>query len=186
MFPLFLPFSPLRSSFRLRPSLERSRRMASHSHFRPSFLLVPIKPSMRAASYFSGIEAWRRNTINYLDQQCAYLAATGHQGGIHLQALNTTLTECGSLVRDEIIVSTGGLPTAEQLWDVVSNNRVYVDDPALQHWRPQLQLSDYIVPGNIFPHFPGQHSLLKPEIGRRVARMHGTTKARWEREARAF
>lgn len=109
MFPLFLPFSPLRSSFRLRPSLERSRRMASHSHFRPSFLLVPIKPSMRAASYFSGIEAWRRNTINYLDQQCAYLAATGHQGGIHLQALNTTLTECGSLVRDEIIVSTGGL-----------------------------------------------------------------------------
>lgn len=30
------------------------------------------------------------------------------------------------------------------------------------------------------------HSLLKPTIGRRVARMHGTTKGRWEREARAF
>ncbi|BGP33984.1 hypothetical protein JCM10296v2_005799 [Rhodotorula toruloides] len=30
------------------------------------------------------------------------------------------------------------------------------------------------------------HSLLKPTIGRRVALMHGTTKARWERGARAF
>lgn len=29
-------------------------------------------------------------------------------------------------------------------------------------------------------------SLLKPEIGRRVALMHGTTKRRWERQARAF
>ncbi|KAJ8292909.1 hypothetical protein OF846_003634 [Rhodotorula toruloides] len=31
-----------------------------------------------------------------------------------------------------------------------------------------------------------QYSLLKPEIGRRVALMHGTTKQRWERQARAF
>ncbi|BGO93509.1 hypothetical protein NBRC10512_007463 [Rhodotorula toruloides] len=31
-----------------------------------------------------------------------------------------------------------------------------------------------------------QHSLLKPEISRRVALMHGTTKQRWERQARAF
>ncbi|GAA6056545.1 hypothetical protein NBRC10513_007134 [Rhodotorula toruloides] len=31
-----------------------------------------------------------------------------------------------------------------------------------------------------------QHSLLKPEIGHRVALMHGTTKRRWERQARAF
>ncbi|BGP10000.1 hypothetical protein OF846_003670 [Rhodotorula toruloides] len=30
------------------------------------------------------------------------------------------------------------------------------------------------------------HSLLKPEIGHRVAKMHGTSKRRWEREARAF
>ncbi|BGP33986.1 hypothetical protein JCM10296v2_005801 [Rhodotorula toruloides] len=30
------------------------------------------------------------------------------------------------------------------------------------------------------------HSLLKPTIARRIALMHGTTKARWEREARAF
>ncbi|BGO93544.1 hypothetical protein NBRC10512_000720 [Rhodotorula toruloides] len=30
------------------------------------------------------------------------------------------------------------------------------------------------------------HSLLKPEIGRRVAMMYGTSKARWERNARAF
>ncbi|BGP33995.1 hypothetical protein JCM10296v2_005810 [Rhodotorula toruloides] len=94
------------------------------------------------------------------------LLTSRHQGGIHLQALITTLTECGRLVREGTIISTSGLPTAEQLWDMVNNN--------------------YIVPGNIFPHFPGQRSLLKPEIGRRVARMHGTTKARWEREARAF
>ncbi|BGP01931.1 hypothetical protein RTBOTA2_005304 [Rhodotorula toruloides] len=31
-----------------------------------------------------------------------------------------------------------------------------------------------------------QHSLLKPTIGRRVARLHGTTKEEWERRARAF
>ncbi|BGP33962.1 hypothetical protein JCM10296v2_005771 [Rhodotorula toruloides] len=31
-----------------------------------------------------------------------------------------------------------------------------------------------------------QHSLFKPSIGRRVARMHGTTKEEWERRARAF
>lgn len=31
-----------------------------------------------------------------------------------------------------------------------------------------------------------ERSLLKPEIARRVALMHGTTKARWERQARAF
>ncbi|BGP33996.1 hypothetical protein JCM10296v2_005811 [Rhodotorula toruloides] len=30
------------------------------------------------------------------------------------------------------------------------------------------------------------HSLLKPEIGHRVAKMRGTSKRRWEREARAF
>ncbi|BGP33983.1 hypothetical protein JCM10296v2_005798 [Rhodotorula toruloides] len=30
------------------------------------------------------------------------------------------------------------------------------------------------------------HSLFKPAIARRVALMHGTTKARWEREARPF
>ncbi|KAK4336504.1 hypothetical protein RTBOTA2_005275 [Rhodotorula toruloides] len=30
------------------------------------------------------------------------------------------------------------------------------------------------------------YSLLKPTIARRVALMHGTTKARWERDARSF
>lgn len=31
-----------------------------------------------------------------------------------------------------------------------------------------------------------ERSLVKPSIGRRVALMHGTTKQRWERQARAF
>ncbi|PRQ74162.1 hypothetical protein AAT19DRAFT_14515 [Rhodotorula toruloides] len=49
-----------------------------------------------------------------------------------------------------------------------------------------VHLSQYILPGNLMPNVGGLHSLLKPEIGRRVARMHGTTKARWERDAGAF
>jgi hypothetical protein len=31
-----------------------------------------------------------------------------------------------------------------------------------------------------------QHSLLKASIGRRVAKMHGTTKEEWEQRVRAF
>ncbi|GAA6056486.1 hypothetical protein NBRC10513_007100 [Rhodotorula toruloides] len=48
----------------------------------------------------------------------------------------------------------------------------------LARWKKEMLRPWYAV-------FNG-HSLLKPTIARRVALMHGTTKARWEREARAF
>ncbi|BGP33985.1 hypothetical protein JCM10296v2_005800 [Rhodotorula toruloides] len=48
----------------------------------------------------------------------------------------------------------------------------------LADWKKNMLRTWYAV-------FEG-HSLLKPTIARRVALMHGTTKARWEREARAF
>ncbi|BGP33987.1 hypothetical protein JCM10296v2_005802 [Rhodotorula toruloides] len=48
----------------------------------------------------------------------------------------------------------------------------------LSHWKTELLPIRYAV-------FE-ERALLKPTIARRVALMHGTTKARWEREARAF
>ncbi|BGO93543.1 hypothetical protein NBRC10512_000721 [Rhodotorula toruloides] len=158
------------------------------SLFWPIFQKVPIKPTSRGPPYFNGLEAWRRSMVSYLDQHFRNLAP-GHSGAIHLEALKTTLEECGRLVQNGTITWTTHLrlqPTAEQLWDMVVHNRIYAFDTAHQHWYPDPRLSDYTVAGNLLPRFPGQHSLLKPEIGRRVARMHGTTKARWERDAAAF
>ncbi|KAJ8292944.1 hypothetical protein OF846_003669 [Rhodotorula toruloides] len=185
-FPAF-SFSPSSSLFlRLRSSARQSSTMPpTGSLFWPIFQKVPIKPTSRGPPYFNGLEAWRRSMASYLDQHFGNLAP-GHSGAIHLEALETILEECGKLVQNGTISWTTHLPTAEQLWDMVVHNRIYAFDPAHLHWYPNPQLSDYTVAGNLLPSFPGQHSLLKPEIGRRVARKHGTTKARWERDARAF
>jgi hypothetical protein len=67
---------------------------------------------------------------------------------------------------------------AQDLADLWSNPVV--------HQASAKRYSDHAEAANALAGFSSQHSLLKPEIARRVALMHGTTKARWERHARAF
>ncbi|GEM10651.1 hypothetical protein Rt10032_c11g4668 [Rhodotorula toruloides] len=112
---------------------------------------------------------------------------SGHgHGAIHFEALTTTLRQCGELVRKVEIFGANQLPTSEQLWDMVKNNRVYVYNMSQRRWFPEPRASEYVLAGNILPNVSGLRSLLKPLIGRRVARMHGMAKARWESEASAF
>ncbi|GAA6056472.1 hypothetical protein NBRC10513_007093 [Rhodotorula toruloides] len=141
--------------------------MTSKSQIMAAFDQVPYRPHPDAKYYFVGLLKWNMEMPASLLEKFAALIQSGHgHGAIHFQALTTSLRECVRLVSSREIFSVNQLPTEQQLWDMVRDN--------------------YILPGNLMPNVGGLHSLLKPEIGRRVARMHGTTKARWERDAGAF
>ncbi|BGP33993.1 hypothetical protein JCM10296v2_005808 [Rhodotorula toruloides] len=161
--------------------------MASNSQIVAAFNQVPLLVKSRGPSYFDHMLEWRRMTELYLLEQCAHLVQIGYKRGLHFELLTTTLAECGNLVRNRELHEVDQLPTQEQLWDVLKNNRAYVYSPNRKAWYPESpHAAEYAGPGNLFPNITGQHSLLKPEIGRRVAGMYGTTKGRWERDARAF
>ncbi|BGO93508.1 hypothetical protein NBRC10512_007462 [Rhodotorula toruloides] len=174
-------------------------------------VLAPARDARANFQFNVDVAKWRSESLEPLTQLYIQLEYDLNEGVFskHVEALKQTVSACRQPLRASLIVHDSQMPTTDQLCGVLRSGRPLVFD---QHYgphggwldpEPQTRVAgptarhvsseheNYILPGFLGP-FHGQYnssnqrSLVKPEIARRVALMHGTTKERWQRQARAF
>ncbi|BGP01929.1 hypothetical protein NBRC10513v2_005569 [Rhodotorula toruloides] len=162
-------------------------------------VLAPARDARANVQFDVDVAKWRIESLEPLSQLHVHLEGHLNEGVFsrHLKALEQTVSACRQTLRARAILYDSQMPTTDQLdrWSSTSTSD-QTEDGLIRNLNLKLlqdhaDHQNYILPGFLGP-FHGQynssnqHSLLKPEIARRVALMHGTTKGRWERQARAF
>ncbi|BGP33960.1 hypothetical protein JCM10296v2_005769 [Rhodotorula toruloides] len=174
-------------------------------------VLAPTRDARADFPFNVNVAKWRSENVEPLTQLYIQLEGQMNEGVFskHVKALEQTVSACRQPLSASVILHDNQMPTTDQLCGVLQSGRPLVFDqrygphggwldpepqtraagPTARHVSSEHQ--NYILPGFLGP-FHGQYnssnqrSLLKPEIARRVALMHGMTKGRWERQARGF